>query len=209
MGSRYGRVRATAGVGGHTVRHLAQDVDVRHEGPGLSGDGRLGRSPPFPVRLPPVEVRPGRLLWPAVRRRDPLCLAGRHDHLRAARRRSDRPPLLCYFAVLRSAGYLVGRRLHRSCSRTAALALAAASNDVEFVIAVAIGVLGVTSGQALSRVGGSPIEASVLGGLVYVALWARRPLDPRKSAPVSKREQLHARLPAHRFDDQQRTPWAR
>jgi ACR3 family arsenite transporter len=63
-------------------------------------------------------------------------------------------PLLGYFAVMWSGGFLVGRRLHLTYARTAALALSAANNDFELAIAVAIGVFGVTSGQALAGVGG-------------------------------------------------------
>lgn len=45
-------------------------------------------------------------------------------------------------------------------------------------IAVAIGVFGVTSGEALAGVVGPLIEVPVLVGLVYVALWARRRFYP-------------------------------
>jgi arsenical-resistance protein len=83
-------------------------------------------------------------------------------------------PLLAYFAIMWLAGLAVSRRLHLTYSRTAALAFSAASNDFELAIAVAIGVFGVTSGQALAGVVGPLIEVPVMLALVYVALWARR-----------------------------------
>ncbi len=68
------------------------------------------------------------------------------------------------------------RRLHLSYRRTSALSFSAASNDFELAIAVAIGVFGVTSGQALAGVVGRLIEVPVLVGLVYVALTLLRRL---------------------------------
>jgi arsenite transporter len=85
-------------------------------------------------------------------------------------------PLLGYFAIMWFGGFGIGRRLHLTYRRTAALAFSAASNDFELAIAVAIGVFGVTSGQALAGVVGPLIEVPVLVALVYVALWARRHL---------------------------------
>lgn len=86
-------------------------------------------------------------------------------------------PLLAYFTVMWFGALWVSRRLHLSYPRTAALAFSAASNDFELAIAVAIGVFGVTSGEALAGVVGPLIEVPVLIGLVYAALWLRNRLD--------------------------------
>jgi ACR3 family arsenite transporter len=85
-------------------------------------------------------------------------------------------PLLGYFAVMWFGAVAISRALRLSYERTAALSFSAASNDFELAIAVAIGVFGVTSGQALAGVVGPLIEVPVLVGLVYVALWLRQRL---------------------------------
>ncbi|MEV6907097.1 ACR3 family arsenite efflux transporter [Amycolatopsis sp. NPDC051071] len=83
-------------------------------------------------------------------------------------------PLLVYFAVMWVSGYLLGKASGLSYERTTTLAFTAAGNNFELAIAVAIGVFGVTSGQALAGVVGPLIEVPVLVALVYVSLWLRK-----------------------------------
>ncbi len=82
-------------------------------------------------------------------------------------------PLLAYFALMWGISFALGLRLGFSYAKNTTVAFTAAGNNFELAIAVAIGVFGVTSGQALAGVVGPLIEVPVLVGLVYVALWAR------------------------------------
>ena len=94
-------------------------------------------------------------------------------------------PLLVYFAVMWFGSFAAGLRMRLDYERNASIAFTAAGNNFELAIAVAIGVFGVSSGQALAGVVGPLIEVPVLVGLVYVALWARRRYYPL--APITDR----------------------
>lgn len=92
-------------------------------------------------------------------------------------------PLLAYFLIMWILGFTVGRAMRFGYPRTATMAFTVASNDFELAIAVAVGVWGASSGQALAGVVGPLIEVPVLVALVYVALWLRRRWWPDAAAP--------------------------
>jgi ACR3 family arsenite transporter len=92
-------------------------------------------------------------------------------------------PLLAYFGIMWGLSFAVGLRLGFTYPRNTAVAFTAAGNNFELAIAVAIGVFGITSGQALAGVVGPLIEVPALVGLVYVALWARRRFYPTTDEP--------------------------
>ena len=107
-------------------------------------------------------------------------------------------PLLAYFAIMWFGALWISRRLKLTYERTVSLSFSAASNDFELAIAVAIGVFGVTSGEALAGVVGPLIEVPVLVGLVYVALWLHRRLrwpEPPAARPADT-ENGPPRMPA-------------
>lgn len=90
-------------------------------------------------------------------------------------------PLLIYFALMWAVSFALGLWLRLTYEKNTTVAFTAASNNFELAIAVAIGVFGVSSGEALAGVVGPLIEVPVLVGLVYVALWARRRFYPGHS----------------------------
>ncbi|MBZ0315718.1 MAG: ACR3 family arsenite efflux transporter [Anaerolineae bacterium] len=88
-------------------------------------------------------------------------------------------PLLIYFGIMFTTAFFLSYFLKFPYADTATISFTAAGNNFELAIAVAIGVFGLASDQALAAVVGPLVEVPVLVTLVYFSLWLGRRLYPR------------------------------
>jgi arsenite transporter len=104
-------------------------------------------------------------------------------------------PLLLYFGLMFTSAFFVSKRLPCRFARehgvardsarlgfsyeeTASLSFTAAGNNFELAIAVAVGLFGISSGEALAGVVGPLVEVPALLALVYLSLWLKQRLFP-------------------------------
>ncbi len=100
-------------------------------------------------------------------------------------------PLISYFFLMFFVTFGISYLLKFTYDKNVTLSFTAASNNFELAIAVAIGVFGINSGQALAAVVGPLLEVPILVGLVYVALWLGKWLYNRNSGdPIVGTQQM-------------------
>jgi len=95
-------------------------------------------------------------------------------------------PLLVYFGLMWGFAFIAAKALGFSYAEVTSVAFTAAGNNFELAIAVAVGLFGIASGEALAAVVGPLIEVPALIGLVYVSLWAEKRFFPKTISAQGK-----------------------
>ncbi|CAM0141203.1 unnamed protein product [Umbelopsis sp. WA50703] len=89
-------------------------------------------------------------------------------------------PMLCYFILMFFGTFMICRIMGFPYAQAVTQAFTAGSNNFELAIAVAVGVYGINSDQALAATIGPLIEVPVLLILSYFSLWMKKKLHWHK-----------------------------
>ncbi|MDQ7796720.1 MAG: ACR3 family arsenite efflux transporter [Spirochaetia bacterium] len=79
-------------------------------------------------------------------------------------------PLVLYFVLMWFVTFFIGKAMGANYRQTISLAFTAGSNDFELAIAVAIGIFGISSGEAFATIIGPLVEVPVMILLVNAAI---------------------------------------
>ncbi|CAO3677348.1 unnamed protein product [Umbelopsis vinacea] len=89
-------------------------------------------------------------------------------------------PMFCYFILMFFGTFFICRAMGFPYAQAVTQSFTAGSNNFELAIAVAVGVYGINSDQALAATIGPLIEVPVLLILSYVSLWMKKKLQWKK-----------------------------
>ncbi|GCC52714.1 arsenical-resistance protein [Chryseotalea sanaruensis] len=90
-------------------------------------------------------------------------------------------PLVIYFIIMFVLSFVLSKKLGANYEEIASISFTATGNNFELAIAVAVGVFGISSGQAFAGVIGPLIEVPALILLVNLAFWFKKKMYAAKS----------------------------
>jgi ACR3 family arsenite transporter len=89
-------------------------------------------------------------------------------------------PLVIYFIIMFVLSFVLSKKLGANYEENASISFTATGNNFELAIAVAVGVFGISSGQAFAGVIGPLIEVPALILLVNLAFWFKKKMYAAK-----------------------------